>query len=119
MFTSNKKPGFDSVALVEVEAKQSPVDGAPHLKMELCYVDSRSGTTYGHISLEHNEPAGKVVISEKTLKAWSEFCRCVEEDQGAIIFGDGKFVSQMDMFGMNDDQAESDEGINVGLGGGT
>lgn len=116
MFTSTKKPEFDSISVVELMARQTPIAGAPRLEIKLCYVNSETGHTYGHIDLVHDSAKGQEVLSEKTQKAWDEFCKSLESDQGVIIFGDGKhWRPQMEMFS-KDDQAESEEGL--GLGGG-
>ena len=121
MFTGKKKPNFDSLSLVELNVRQSPVGGAPHMQAKICYIQSESGHTYGALDLEHNPMSGKEVLSEKTLKAWADFCRCLEEDQGKIIFGEGKhWQPQLDMFNRDpESQAESQDALITGLGGGT
>lgn len=121
MFTGKKRPNFDSLSLVEMTVRQSPVGGAPHMQVRICYVQSETGFTFGALDLEHNPAAGKEVLSEKTLKAWQTFCQSLEEDQGKVVFGEGKhWDPQMDMFNRDPEaQAESKDGLIAGLGGGT
>lgn len=119
MFTrKGEKTTFDSISLVEVETIQSPVEGAIKMTAKLCYVDSKTGHTYGHIELTHDSQRGLEVLSPTAVDAWRKFCAQVEKDQGHIIFGEGRAwdPNQEEMFD-SESQAESKQGLPKGLGG--
>lgn len=121
MYTSDKKPGFDSVSLVELVVQQAPMGGAPHMLIKMAYVDSKTGHTYGEIPAEHNPASSKDILGAKTLEAWKHFCECLEKDQGHVIYEGGTYWDpQLDMFGEGQgDKAETPGGLKLGLGGGT
>ena len=121
MFTrKGDKTTFDSISLVECHVSQNPVDPGISLRAKLCYVDSKTGHTYGHIDLKHETQLGLESLSDAAIKAWQAFCRQVETDQGFLIFGEGQPVdpNQRELFG-DDTQAESRQTLNKGLGGGS
>jgi hypothetical protein len=121
MFTrKGEKTTFDSISLVELRGQQSPIDGGLKMEATLCYIDSVSGHTFGRIELTHDTQVGMEVLSPAAVKAWQAFCQQVERDQGHIIFGEGKAwdPNQKEMFS-DDSQAESREGLQKGLGGGS
>lgn len=122
MFTrKGNQTAFDSLSVVELEVRQSPIGGAPHLKAKIAYVNAESGHTYGFIGIEHNTQVGLEILSPKTLAAWEAFCASLEQDQGVLVFGDGKhWVPKLGMDNKDPEaQAESKNGLNTGLGGGT
>ncbi len=118
MFTrSGEKSRFDSVSVVAVQA-DTYLDGQiQDMSIKLCYSDSKTGTTYGYIDLRHGLLTGLETLGPEALEAWSKFCLAVEKQQGQLLFGSGH-STQLDL-GFDNDQPESREGINVGLGGGT
>lgn len=110
---------FDSISLVELKVTQHPVDGHPRMEAKLCYVNAKSGHTFGYINFKHAPYEGLDLLTKETQDAWAKFVECVENDQGKFLFGEGN-NTKLNMFGQDNTQAESEQGMpeGLGLGGG-
>jgi len=107
MFVRDQPPVFDGVMLLEGKFTfYQHVGQSPSIEAKMAYVNSGTGTTYG--SCEFSAP------SPRTLEAFREFVKCLEEDFGQIVFEGGVVtpfgpISQVS-------RAESGQGLPKGLG---
>jgi hypothetical protein len=108
---------FDSVALVNLGVHQLPDGSLQKMEATLCYVDSKTGVTFGYVTMVHEPMRGLETLSPAAQEAWSKFCAEIEKQQGRLLFGEGSLV-QLDL-GLNDSQPESEDEVAIGLGGGT
>lgn len=107
MFVRDKPPVFDGVMVMEGKFTfYQHVGQQPAIEAKLAYVNSSTGTTYGACDFSSPSP--------KTLEAFREFVKCLEEDFGQVVF-EGGIVTP---FGpaASTSRAESDKGLPKGLG---
>jgi hypothetical protein len=104
-----KGVAFDAVVAVEGQFKFRPsIDKVPTIEVLLCHTNSRTGTTYGTCPF--------TTLSPKTLEAFLNFLKCVEQDYGEVLFEGGVITP----FGPAPatGKAESGKGLPTGLGEG-
>ena len=107
MYVRDKTPVFDGVMVMEGKfVFLQHVGQEPAIEAKMAYVNSSTGTTYG--ACDFSEP------SPKTLEAFREFAKCLEEDFGQVVFEGGVVTPFGPMSSTT--RAESDKGLPPGLG---
>lgn len=102
---------FDAVQTVEGKFTFLPhVDKVPNIEVVLCYLNSKTKTTYGTCPFKSPSP--------KTIEAFLEFLKCVEQDFGEVVFEGGVISPFGPVSSEASGRAESGKGLPSGLGEG-
>jgi len=106
-----KSSVFDAVAAVEGKFSFRPsVDKSPNVEVLLCYLNSKTHTTYGTCPFTTPSP--------KTTEAFLHFLKCVEQDFGEVVFEGGVLTPFGPVSSDASGKAESGRGLPPGLGEG-
>ena len=130
MFTRDTSDcGIDSIYCAEVEIKRPEPGKRLRVEALMVYANRERGETYGTCPLVYDsavhgvegyddddkqKPESPRTLSTETLKALEKFLELVEKDLGRLVFTSGQTAQVSDQ-----NKAESDEGLRVGLGGQT
>jgi hypothetical protein len=108
MFVSDKPPIFNGLAVLEGSFTFLQHAGLePKIVVRAAYMNDSARTTHGYV--DFTSP------SKKTIEAFREFIKSIEEDVGNLVYEGGNITE----FGIEAPtaRAESNEGLPKGLGG--
>jgi len=109
--SEGRNSAFDGVMAVEGKFTFRPdVDKVPNIEVLLCYLNSATHTTYGTCPFTTPSP--------KTIEAFLEFLKCIEQDFGEVVFEGGVLTPFGPATSLTSSRAESGEGLPSGLGEG-
>lgn len=107
MYIGDRPPIFNGVAVLEGSFTFMQHAGLePKIVVRAAYMNSSTRTTHGYCDFDTPSP--------KTIEAFREFIKSIEEDLGKVVYEEGSLT---DLGAESTSRAESNQGLPKGLGG--